>query len=244
MNLLFQSAWASSPGRLAIVLAVTIGFAALARALRGVTTSGMLAGAMACFLMFASAGPAAFATLTALFLLTLVTTRLGYRRKQELGLAEQGDGRNAWQVLANLAAAAASAVVFSFSGNRVWLLGLTAALAEAATDTVASEIGQSSSRTAFLITTWERVPAGTDGGITLVGTAAGAAAGLAVAAGAALGNLIPSTRFWIPVAAGIAGMLADSVLGAILQRKGWMTNETVNVFGTLAAAGVAAVLNT
>jgi uncharacterized protein (TIGR00297 family) len=53
-----------------------------------------------------------------------------------------------------------------------------AALAEAATDTVASEIGQYRGADARLITTWQRVPAGTDGGITIAGSLAGLAAGL------------------------------------------------------------------
>src|ERR1039458_3027840 len=136
-------AWASSPERLAIAAAVTVGFAALARAVRGVNRSGALAGGLACFLLFGGAGPAAFATLAALFLATWVSTRLGYLRKLALGLAERREGRNVWQVLGNLAVAALASVVFSSTGNRAWLVAGVAALAEAATDTVASEIGQS-----------------------------------------------------------------------------------------------------
>ena len=34
-------------------------------------------------------------------------------------------------------------------------------------------------------------------------------------------------------------MLVDSLLGATLQRRGWMNNETVNFCGTLTAAAVA-----
>src|SRR3979490_160495 len=93
--------WASSPGRLAIAAAVTLGFAVVARTLRGVNRSGAVAGGFACFLLFAGAGPAAFGALAALFLMTWVATRLGYRRKLALGLAERREGRNAWQVLAN-----------------------------------------------------------------------------------------------------------------------------------------------
>lgn len=239
LNLLLKYGWASSPGRLAIAGAVTLGFALLARALRGVSRSGMLAGGAACFLLYAGAGPSAFAALAALFLLTWAATRLGYRHKQELGIAERGDGRNAWQVLANLALAALGAVLFGVSGNRVWLLAVTAALAEAATDTVASEVGQSRSRTALLITTCKPVPAGTDGGITMAGTLAGIAAGLMLAAVAALGGMIARHQLWIPATAGFAGMLIDSLLGATCQRRGWMNNEAVNLFGTLAAAALA-----
>jgi uncharacterized protein (TIGR00297 family) len=234
--------WALSPERLAIAAAVTLGFAVLARALHGVNRSGALAGGFACFLLFAGAGPAAFGALAALFLMTWVATRLGYRRKLALGLAEHREGRNAWQVLANLAVAALGSVVFSATGNRVWLIAVLAALAEAATDTVASEIGQYRGSDARLITTWERVPPGTDGGITIPGSIAGLAAGLVIAAVATVGGMLPPAQLWIPVAAGFAGMLIDSILGATLQRRGWINNEAVNFFATLAAAALACAI--
>src|SRR5271154_2157356 len=160
VNPYLAHAWASSPERIAIAAGVTIGFAALARALRGVNRSGSVAGGLTCFLLFAGGGTAAFAALAALFVMTWVSTRLGHRRKLELGIAERREGRNAWQVLANLAVAASGAVIFSVGGNRAWLIAALAALVEAATDTVASEIGQSLGPQPRLITTWQRVEAG------------------------------------------------------------------------------------
>jgi uncharacterized protein (TIGR00297 family) len=239
LNSFLTYGWASSLGRLAIAGAVTLGFALLARALRGVDPSGMLAGGAACFLLFAGAGPSAFAVLAALFLLTWVATRFGYRRKQDLGVAERGDGRDAWQVLANLSVASLGTVAFGVTGNRAWLFATVAALAEAATDTVASEIGQTRGQTAVLITTWKPVAAGTDGGITIAGTIAGSAAGVVIALVAAEGGMIPRAQLWIPAAAGFVGMLVDSVLGATLQRGNRMNNEAVNFFGTLAGAALA-----
>ena len=134
--------WATSTERWAIAAIVTLAFAVLARTLRGVTSSGAIAGALTCFLLFAGGGPWAFATLTTLFAMTWATTRLGYRRKLTLGLAERRDGRNAAQVLANLAVPALGSVFLSLTSNRVWMVAAVAALAEAATDTVASEVGQ------------------------------------------------------------------------------------------------------
>src|SRR6266436_5007424 len=177
LNSFLTYGWASSPGRLAIAGVVTLGFALLARALRGVDLSGMLAGGAACFLLFAGAGPSAFAVLAALFLLTWVATRFGYRRKQDLGVAERGDGRDAWQVLANLSVASLGAVAFGVTGNRAWLFASAAALAEAATDTVASEIGQPRGQSPLLITTGKPVAPGTVGRITSAGAIARFATG-------------------------------------------------------------------
>jgi len=54
--------------------------------------------------------------------------------------------------------------------------------------------------------------------------------------------MLPRAQFWIPVVAGFAGMLIDSLLGATLQRRGWLSNQAVNLFSTLAAAALAYAL--
>jgi len=225
--------------RLGVAALVTAAFTVLARAIRGVSRSGALAGAVVCFLLYAGAGAGAFLALVALFAMTWITTRWGYQRKQKLGTAERGDGRTASQVLANLGVAAASAAAFAASGNPVCLLAMTAALSEAAADTVSSELGQAGSDTAQLITTWETVPAGTDGGITLAGTVAGMIAAAAVSAISAGSGLIAWKWAGVATLAGAIGMFADSVLGASLERRGSLNNDGVNLLSTLLAAIVA-----
>src|SRR5215472_12848759 len=73
----------------------TLGFAAAARLLRGVTASGAVAGGAVCFLLMLAAGWGGFAALSAVFVMTWVATRVGYRRKLRLGSAEGRGGRNA-----------------------------------------------------------------------------------------------------------------------------------------------------
>jgi uncharacterized protein (TIGR00297 family) len=96
-----------------------------------------------------------------------------------------------------------------------------------------------------MITTWERVPPGTDGGVTLLGSATGLAAGAVIAAVASAGGMIEWRQVWIPVVVGFVGMLIDSMLGATVQRRGWISNQGVNLLSTLVAAvmGYAMAMN-
>src|SRR5437867_6866998 len=157
-----------------IAAITTVVFTALARFMRGVSRSGAVAGAVICFALIASAGLGAFIGLISVFALTWIATRFGYRRKQILGIAEHPEGRKASQVSANLGVAAACAIFYSFSHrNSLFLVAMVAAFAEAGADTVSSELGQTANRQPRLITTWEPVPTGTNGAVSIIGTLAG-----------------------------------------------------------------------
>jgi uncharacterized protein (TIGR00297 family) len=149
---------------------------------------------------------------------------------------EKGGGggrRNARQVLANGGVAALAAL----AGNWAWFAG---ALAAANADTWATEVGSHSPTMPRLITTWSRVPAGTDGGMTLLGTAGGVAgAGLIAGVSYAVGHRAATAV----AAAGVVGMLLDSLLGATVQGKvRWMDNDAVNLAATLAGAACAGLI--
>lgn len=222
---------------------MTLAFAALARWLQGVTWSGAVAGAVVCFVLYAGAGPGAFVALIAVFSLAWVSTRWGYRQKQKLGTAERKEGRRASQVLANLGVAAACALLHAVTrGGPVLLLAMAAAMSEAAADTVSSEIGKASAPTARLITTMTLVPAGTDGGVSPLGTLAGVLAAALVSILCALTGLIPLRWAGISLSAAVGGMIADSYLGATLERKGLLNNDWVNFLSTLVAVAIALLL--
>jgi uncharacterized protein (TIGR00297 family) len=241
-SLAATSADALLPQRLWIAAAVTLAFTVLARWLRGVSRSGAVAGAVACFLLYAGGGPGAFLALVMLFALTWCATRWGYQRKQQMGTAEKRDGRRASQVLANLGLAALFALFHGLSGHVVFALAMTAALSEAAADTISSEVGQAIGQQARLITTWKPVPPGTDGGVSPAGTAAGIVAAGLVSSVCASGGALPWRWLGIAVTAAVAGMVADSYMGAWLERRGLLNNDSVNLLGTVIAAGLAVLL--
>lgn len=226
-----------SGNRLYLALGVTAVFALAARLARGVSNSGALAGAaVALVFMIARLDLRLFWVLVVVFFLTLAATRAGYLRKQELKVAEGERGRSASQVMANLGIAA---LVLAFpSVNAAHLMAL-AALAEAAADTTSSEIGTAFSARPVLITSWRPVPSGTNGGISLNGTTAGIIAAFITAACASAFGLLHASGILIVGAAGAAGMLVDSVIGATLERRGYVNNDAVNLVSTAAAAGIA-----
>lgn len=235
-------AWAQDGMRVAWVGGVTVAFAALGYGVRGVNRSGAVAGAVVCFALFAAAGPGAFAALLAVFVITWIATRVGRARKVRLGTAERGEGRRASQVLANLGVATGCVVLYALRGEALWLVAMAAAMAEASADTVSSELGQAFSRRALLITSLETVPPGTDGGISIRGTASGVLAAVLVGAVCATAGLIPQRSAAVAAVAGVVGMLVDSLLGARFERARQMSNDAVNFAGTITAALLGAVV--
>lgn len=117
-----------------------------------------------------------------------------------------------------------------------------AALCEATADTVSSEIGQAFGGAPFLLTNFRRVPPGTDGAISLLGTGAGVIGATLVA----LTVIWPLGGEWwefrIGLVSGVAGFVFDSVLGATVERKGWLGNDLVNFSSTVFAVVMALVL--
>ncbi len=221
-------------GRFLTALGITAGFAVLAWFVGGVNLSGALAGSAVAFLM-AIRDLRMFLALLVVFAVTLLATHVGYARKQQLRTAEPAGGRTASQAMANLGIAALTVAI----APQTWPVLSLAALAEAAADTGSSEIGMAFPGKTFLITTFQVVPAGIDGGISLFGTLAACAGAAAVAAAALLSNLITLSQAGTIVVAGFVGTLVDSLLGALFERRGWLNNDLVNFFSTAAAAALA-----
>jgi uncharacterized protein (TIGR00297 family) len=229
-----------------LALLFSLIFASIVRLLRSATTGAAVVGFLICMVLAQS--PVRFdgesmlrvrevPSLITLFILTFLATRFGRARKESRGLAEARTGRRASQVIANLGIAALCAAL----GPRFTLasgLACIAALAEATADTLSSEIGQAIGGPAFLITTLRRVPAGTDGAISLPGTVAGLFGAAVVVYTGISGGTFRS----LALAAATLGLFFDSLLGATLERRGWIGNDLVNFASTAFAAIVSIAL--
>jgi uncharacterized protein (TIGR00297 family) len=220
--------------RIILAIVINAAFALLAWQLRQITLSGAAVGFFLGVAIYMGFGYKSFLILLGFFVLGSVTTRLGYETKLKRGIAERRGGARSWkEAVGNLLPAAwFSILVITTPYQPAFLMAVVAALAEAAGDTVASETGKWLSSKAWLITTLKPVPAGEDGGITLRGTAAGiVASALIVLLGYGL-NLMRGWNIVVVLLAAVAGNLADSVLGATLERRGLVTNAVVNFAGT------------
>lgn len=227
--------------RAILAVIVNLGLAALALKLRQTTTSGAAAGFLLGVAIYLGFGYKSFLVLLAFVVLGTGATRMGYRRKRERGIAERRGGARSWrEALANLLAAAFFAVLVITTPHQwAFLAAFTAALAEAAGDTVSSEIGKWLSSRAYLITTLKPVAAGEDGGVSLAGTAAGwGASGLVVLLSYELG-MCGGWNAVAALAAAFIGNSADSLIGATLERRGLVTNGIVNFMGTVIAGSLA-----
>ncbi|MGC2546997.1 MAG: DUF92 domain-containing protein, partial [Silvibacterium sp.] len=216
-------------------------------------TAAVTGGLCATALSFATPGwRTSLWPLLALLLLTLAATRFGRARKEKLGVAEGRHGRTASQVAANLGVAVLASIPLGFSHFFVvthilnpdaMQLALVAALAEAAADTLSSELGEVFGGEPRLLTNLRPVPAGTDGAVSLAGTLAGCSGAAVVTAVASLALRLTPAEAALVAFAAIAGFLVDSLLGATFERRGWLNNDAVNFLSTLAAAILAAALS-
>ncbi len=211
----------SDLARLCCGLVVAIVIAVLARHARALSTSG----AVAATLIGTAAVAAGWdwgALLVAFFVASSLLSRLRreHKRTAGAGIVGKGDERDAVQVLANGAVFAAAAVAHVALPNVAWQAVGAGALAAATSDTWATEIGMLAPRPPRSIVTFHAVPAGTSGGVTLLGVL-GSVLGAAFIELAALILGWPQHVVVAVLAGGIAGSVADSLLGAVLQQKRW-----------------------
>jgi uncharacterized protein (TIGR00297 family) len=208
-----------------------------------VTRAGAVTGAIIGLVVVLGAGWAGWVVLLLTFSLASACTRLGRARKMAAGIAEgRGGRRGPGNALANTGLAAWAALLMpGLPDPSVGAIALVASLATAGSDTVASEVGKAFGRTTWSVLTWRRVPAGTTGAASLEGTLAGLLSAALIAWAAAALNLIPEAAVPIIAGAATAASLVEGLLGATLETRGMLNNDTLNAvnagIGTLLTLG-------
>ena len=262
----------AGPTDMLLGLLISAAFALLLYLVGSVTGSGAIVGGLLATVVYATLYWQGFLLLLLFVLTGTVATRLGLRRKQAAGAAQDHGGRRgAKHAFANLTVPALLALAFFVGIGSKWgsqldwwqemcrllLVAFVGAIATALADTLATEIGLLSRKKPVLITRWRtEVEPGTNGGVTWSGLAASLVGGAMMAALAwllALGTIYPQDRpegmrnffatsvIAVTIAA-FLGSLFDSLLGATVEGKGKINNETVNLLSTLFGAAMAVVI--
>jgi uncharacterized protein (TIGR00297 family) len=180
------------------------------------------------------------------FAAAAAATRAGFARKLRAGIAEERGGRRGpGNAIANTGAAAWLAVLSAgMVPGDLARLAMVAALATAAGDTIASEVGKAWGRTTWLVTTFARVRPGTTGAISAEGTLAGAIGAALVASIGVAAGLIPPAGVMVVAAAATAASLVEGALGATLEGAGILDNHALNFLNSLIGAALAVLVST
>ncbi len=227
------------------------------------TAGGAIAAAAVGTLVLVGTGWAGGAVLAAFFVSSSVVGRLAPRPGRP---DAKGERRDELQVAANGGPAALGALLGLHEPSLgLWLV--TGSLAAAAADTWSTSLGALSRTPPRRLLVGPRVPAGTSGGMSVVGTlGAVAGAALVAAVGAVAGRATALAPLGTLV--GFAGMAIDSLLGAAWQGRfhcpacdaasewrihgcgsrthwkggmAWLDNDGVNLAATSLAALLAVV---
>lgn len=227
----------------ALVFSFVLGY--LSYRARIADISAMLSATLLGVVIIISSNVNWFFILLAFFFLGSLFTRYKYSYKLAHGTAEGKSGIRGYKnVFSNSLAALSLAVAYGiFPSHRLILLSAyLGSVATACGDTLASEIGETYRGEPRMITTFKKVRAGTDGAISMLGEGAAFFGALVIAF---LGFLLIRNDSGLVIAVtagGFIGTNIDSVLGATLQQKGYLSNNGVNLFATISGAIISGIL--
>lgn len=248
---------------------------------KSLSLSGAVAAVMMGTVYYAAGNLFWFGILILFFVTSSIFSKLRGDRKAELEKSYAKSGRrDAGQVLANGGLGMAACILNALWPNPVWGYFFIGTMAAVTADTWATEWGGLSKRPPRSVVNWRVVPPGTSGGVSSLGSMA-ALIGAGVIGGAAwvllrwtggmqgaMQGLISIGLWkWIVIggASGFVGAMADSLLGATVQKMfrcevcgkivevgehcgrptaaargwSWMNNDAVNLISSVAAGFIA-----
>lgn len=188
-------------------------------------SSGCIAAAVLGVILFGIGGWPFSAPILAFFILSSVLSKVSESRRAEIHqVFQKSSRRDAGQVLANGGVAAALVLIWQTTTEPICYFLYLGAVAAVTADTWATEIGVWAGQQPRFITTWQRVPAGTSGGLSMFGLL-----------GAFLGSGTVTFIGWLAkpasaydfggfeivtiVICGVIAHLLDSILGATIQAQ-------------------------
>jgi uncharacterized protein (TIGR00297 family) len=245
----FNYARVPDPAEIAVAVAIPFAIGIMSYKLNAVDLSGALSGVLlGLFMIVFGEGLFWFALILVFLFLGALFTKYKYGYKKKLGAAEANAGSRGYKnVFGNCFVPLVFVVLYGVVGTAsipyfgtvdksIYLVGFLCSMAMATADTLASEIGSTYKGKPRMITTFEQVAPGTDGGVSPLGEAASLLGAAAIAVAAFLMGLMGSdagSMIFLTVLMGFIGTNIDSLLGATLQREKILSNAGVNFAATL-----------
>jgi uncharacterized protein (TIGR00297 family) len=224
----------------AVIIAFTFGYFSFR--FRAADLSGLFSGALIGIILIVFADPRWFLIILLFFILGSASTRYKFDLKEKIGVEQSGGGARGYlNVFANGIVAAAAAVLYGVTVQPVFAAMFVGAVATAAADTMASEIGVTDGEP-LMITTLKKVPAGTNGGITMTGEVAAIAGAVIISVFSWMLGVIDPVTAVLTSIAGFAGTNLDSISGATIENRGLVGNAGTNLIATFGGGILAALM--
>ncbi|EFJ07635.1 hypothetical protein SELMODRAFT_133256 [Selaginella moellendorffii] len=178
-------------------------------------------------------------------------TKVKIKQKEAEGIAEKRSGKRGPASVWGSGSAGIVCALAAASGIGgsdflpLWKLAFVASFSTKLSDTISSEIGKAYGKTTYLVTNFSIVPRGTEGAVSLEGTAAGLVASILLASAAWSLHEVDFSGAVICVISSQVANFFESYLGATLQGKPgfeWLNNDIVNVLNIAAGATLAILL--
>lgn len=188
-----------------------------------------------------------FMLLLTFFILGGGFTKYKYRYKESIGLAQSKGGVRSYEnVFSNSSAALILAILYGIYPQYAELIifAYLGTVATATGDTLASEVGTTAHSQPIMLTTLKPTKAGVDGAVTILGEVAALLGAMVIGVLPVLFGKIDNALLVIAIttAGGFLGTNVDSILGATLQKKGFLSNSGVNFVATFAGAIISGIL--
>ncbi len=208
-----------------------------------IDTFGAFVGGFLTSLMFLGFNFAGIGLIFIFFVLGSLVSHYKKTEKQKIGLAQENQGKRSY------VNAVSNAGVAGFCGFLAWIFPdkadffqvlMCASMSCALSDTFSSELGNIFGKRYFNILTFKPDKRGNDGAISLEGTLFGVLGAFLISIYSIF--FLQNFDGFIILFAGFLGNLMDSVLGASLQKKAYLTNHSVNFVSTFFAALLACMI--
>jgi uncharacterized protein (TIGR00297 family) len=217
---------------IAYALVISFGFAYFAYRFKTADIPGLFAAALIGIVLIVFADVRWFLIMLLFFLLAMFATRYNIEYKRSIRVDEEKGGvRGYINMFSNGLAPAIAAVCYGMYPHPIFVAAYLGGVATAAADTNAGEIGVCG-EAPYLITNLKRVPKGTNGGVTLLGEAAGLITAVLIGCGAVLLGVADLYLFLAAMFGGFIGTNLDSLFGQIFENKGYFGNAGTNLLAT------------